>query len=50
MAARGTHEGEISGKCAYLGPFSLLKSGVRAYVGKRVHLLSARSRQSPTFY
>jgi hypothetical protein len=33
MAARGTYNGEISGKCAYLGPFSLLKSGVRAYAG-----------------
>jgi hypothetical protein len=49
MTARGTYDGEISGKCAHLGPFSLLKSGVRAYAGRRVHLLSARSRQSPIF-
>jgi hypothetical protein len=49
MAARDIHDGEISGKCAHLKPFSLLKSGIRAYAGKRVHLLSARSRQSPTF-
>jgi hypothetical protein len=33
MAARGTHDGEISKKCPHLRPFSLSKSGVRAYAG-----------------
>jgi hypothetical protein len=33
MAARGTHDGKISRKCIYLRPFSLLKSGMRAYAG-----------------
>jgi hypothetical protein len=31
MVARGTHDSEISKKCLYLRPFSLLKSGIRAY-------------------
>ena len=34
MAARGTHDGKISGKCIHSRPFSLLKSGVRAYAGE----------------
>jgi hypothetical protein len=34
MAARGTYDGKISGKCIRLRPFSLSKSGVRAYAGE----------------
>jgi hypothetical protein len=34
MAARGIHDGKISGKCILLRSFSLLKSGVRAYAGE----------------
>jgi hypothetical protein len=34
MAARGTHDGKISGKYIPLRPFSLLKNGVRAYAGE----------------
>jgi hypothetical protein len=49
MAARGTHDSEISKKCAHLRPFSLLKSGIRAYTDWRVRILPARSRHSPTF-
>jgi hypothetical protein len=33
MTARGTHDGKINEKCIHLRPFSLLKSGMRAYAG-----------------
>jgi hypothetical protein len=33
MAARGTHDGKISGKCIHSRHFSLSKSGMRAYAG-----------------
>ena len=33
IAARDTHDNEISKKCLYVRPFSLLKSGIRAYAG-----------------
>jgi hypothetical protein len=33
MVARGTYDSEISKKCLYLRPFSLLKSGIRVYTG-----------------
>jgi hypothetical protein len=35
MTARGTHDGKISGKCIHSRPFSLSKSGVRAYSAYR---------------
>jgi hypothetical protein len=34
MAARGAHDGKIGGKCIPSRPFSLSKSGVRAYAGE----------------
>jgi hypothetical protein len=31
ITAKGIHDGKISGKCIHSRPFSLLKSGMRAY-------------------
>jgi hypothetical protein len=43
VAAKDTRDVEISEKCAHLRPFSLSKSGIRAYAG----YANAPARHSP---